>query len=68
MPLKITKGYQLLVAQAEKEIETISVQDALALHGRTSLGLVYGKSPCSNSYPDGGNVRHQWVTAPCAKK
>ena len=40
MPLKITKGYQLLVAQAEKEIETISVQDALALHGSEDVVFV----------------------------
>ncbi len=33
MPLEITKGYQQLVAEAEKEIETISVHDALAMHG-----------------------------------
>ena len=40
MPLKITKGYQWLVAQAEKEIETISVKDALALHGSEDVVFV----------------------------
>ena len=40
MPLKITKGYQSLVAQAEKEIETISVKDALALHGSEDVVFV----------------------------
>jgi len=40
MSLKITKGYQWLVAQAEKEIETISVQDALALHGSEDVVFV----------------------------
>jgi rhodanese-related sulfurtransferase len=33
MPLAIVKGYRQLVAEAEKEIETIGVDDALALHG-----------------------------------
>jgi rhodanese-related sulfurtransferase len=33
MGLHITKGYQQLVAEAEKEIETISVNEALELHG-----------------------------------
>ena len=40
MPLKIIKGYQRLVAQAEKEIETISVQEALALHGNKDVVFV----------------------------
>jgi rhodanese-related sulfurtransferase len=33
MPLDIRVGYKQLVAEAEKEIETISVEDALKLHG-----------------------------------
>ena len=33
MPLNIKKGYKQLVAAAEKEIETISIDDALNLHG-----------------------------------
>ena len=33
MGLNITKGCQQLVAEAEKEIETISVDEALELHG-----------------------------------
>lgn len=38
MGLHITKGYQQLVAEAEKEIETISVNEALELHsGRDVL-------------------------------
>jgi len=40
MPLKITQGYQQLVAQAEKEIETISVNDALALQGSEDVIFV----------------------------
>jgi rhodanese-related sulfurtransferase len=31
MPLEITRGYQQLVAEAEKEVETIAAGDALAL-------------------------------------
>jgi len=33
MPLDITLGYRQLVAQAEEEIETIDVNEALRLHG-----------------------------------
>jgi rhodanese-related sulfurtransferase len=40
MPLKITKGCQQLVAAAEKEIETISVHDALKLHGSRDVVFV----------------------------
>ena len=40
MALHITKGYQLLVAEAEKEIETISVIDALRLHESADLVFV----------------------------
>ena len=40
MALNITKGYRQLVADAEKEIETISVDDALELHGKTDVVFV----------------------------
>jgi len=40
MALNIIKGYQQLVAEAEKEIETISVDDALKLHGITDVVFV----------------------------
>ena len=40
MPLEITKGYRQLVADAEKEIETISVGDALGLHGNDDVVFV----------------------------
>ena len=40
MALNITRGYQQLVAEAEKEIETISVEDALELHGNEELVFV----------------------------
>jgi rhodanese-related sulfurtransferase len=40
MALNITRGYRQLVAEAEKEIETISVEDALELHGKEALVFV----------------------------
>jgi rhodanese-related sulfurtransferase len=33
MPQTIVKGYKQLIAEAEAEIETLSVEDAIALHG-----------------------------------
>jgi rhodanese-related sulfurtransferase len=40
MPLDITKGYRQLVAEAEKEIETISAADALGLQGSDDVVFV----------------------------
>ena len=40
MALNIIKGYQQLVAEAEKVIETISVDDALKLHGSRDVVFV----------------------------
>lgn len=40
MALNIVKGYRQLVAEAEKEIETIGVQEALALHGSDDVVFV----------------------------
>jgi len=40
MALNIIKGYQQLVAEAEKEIETISIDDALQLHGSENVVFV----------------------------
>ena len=40
MALKIIKGYQQLVAEAEKEIETINIEDALELHGNEDVVFV----------------------------
>jgi hypothetical protein len=39
MPLNITKGYQQLVAEAEKEVETVTVEDALATQLSQQMGL-----------------------------
>ena len=40
MTLNIVKGYRQLVAEAEREIETIGVQEALALHGSDDVVFV----------------------------
>ena len=40
MALNIVKGYQQLVAEAEKEIATLSVDDALKLHGNADVVFV----------------------------
>jgi rhodanese-related sulfurtransferase len=40
MPLEIIIGYQQLVAEAEKEIETITVNDALELHDSEEVVFV----------------------------
>ena len=40
MGLNITRGYRQLVAEAEKEIETLTVEQALALHGRDDIVFV----------------------------
>lgn len=40
MPQNITTGFRKLVENAEKEIETISVKDALALSGRDDTVFV----------------------------
>ena len=40
MPQKITTGFRALVDAAEREIETLSVDDARALHGRGDVVFV----------------------------
>ena len=40
MALNITKGYRQLVAEAEKEIETLGIEAALALHGNEDVVFV----------------------------
>ena len=40
MPQEITRGFRALVDAAEREIETIAVDDALKLHGRDDVVLV----------------------------
>lgn len=40
MALEITKGYKQLVAEAEKEIETLGIAEALALHGDEGVVFV----------------------------
>jgi rhodanese-related sulfurtransferase len=45
MPQHIVKGYKSLVAEAEKEIETLSVDDAKALLGSADIVLVDLRDP-----------------------
>jgi rhodanese-related sulfurtransferase len=40
MPQKITTGFRALVEAAEREIETLSIEDARALHGRGDVVFV----------------------------
>ena len=40
MPLEITRGYKQMVAEAEKEIETVGIAEALALHGSDDVVFV----------------------------
>jgi rhodanese-related sulfurtransferase len=40
MPLNIVKGYRELVAEAEREIETVGIEEALALHGSEDVIFV----------------------------
>jgi len=40
MTVEIEKGYRQLVDEAEKEIETLSVEDAMALHGSDDVVMV----------------------------
>ena len=45
MPQNITTGYKALVDAAEREIETISIADAIKLHGRDDVVLVDIRDP-----------------------
>ena len=40
MPQRITLGYRALIEQAEREIETLSLDRAIALHGDPNVVLV----------------------------
>ncbi len=40
MPQRITTGFRALIAEAEREIDTLSVEQALALHGREDVVFV----------------------------
>jgi rhodanese-related sulfurtransferase len=40
MPQKITQGFRALVDAAEREVENLSVEDALKLHGRDDVVFV----------------------------
>ena len=40
MTQKITTGFRALVDEAEREIETLSVEEAMALHGRGDVNFI----------------------------
>ena len=40
MPQKITTGFRAMIDEAEREIDTLSVEEALALHGREDVVFV----------------------------
>ena len=45
MPQKISTGFRALIEDAEREIETLSVADALSLHGRDDVVFVDLRDP-----------------------
>ena len=45
MPQTITTGYKALLEAAEREIETLSVEDAAGLHGRDDVVFVDIRDP-----------------------
>ena len=45
MPQTITTGYRKMLEQAEREIETLSVEDAAKLHGRQDVVFVDLRDP-----------------------
>ena len=63
MEFKITKGYKKLIEEANKEIETVSIEDAISLHKDDSYKFIdlrdfreiqrSGKIPGSFSCPRG---------------
>jgi rhodanese-related sulfurtransferase len=40
MPQKIKHGFRALIDEAEREIETLSVEQAVALHGRDDVAFI----------------------------
>jgi len=45
MPQKITTGFRALVDAAEREIETLTVEEAIAQHGRDEVTFVDLRDP-----------------------
>ena len=45
MPQTITTGYKSLLEAAEREIESLSVEEAIALHGRDDVVFVDIRDP-----------------------
>lgn len=53
MGLNIKKGVKALVAEAEEQIETLSVEDARQLHGRSDVTFIDLRDP-RERWRDGG--------------
>lgn len=53
MPLQIKKGIKQLVAEANAEIETLTVEEAKALHGRDDVTFIDLRDP-RELWRDGG--------------
>ena len=45
MPQKITTGFRALVDAAEREIENLTVEEAIALHGRDDVTFIDVRDP-----------------------
>ena len=45
MPQTITKGFRAMLEEAEREIETLTVEDARKLHGRDDVTFVDIRDP-----------------------
>jgi len=45
MPQKITTGFRALVDAAERDIENLTVEDAIALHGRDDVTFIDVRDP-----------------------
>ncbi len=45
MPQTITKGFRAMLEEAEREVETLSVEEARKLHGRDDVTFVDIRDP-----------------------
>jgi len=45
MPQTITRGFREMLAEAEREVEVLSVEDARKLHGRDDVTFVDIRDP-----------------------
>jgi hypothetical protein len=66
MPQKITTRYQALVDTAEREIETLSVEEALALFGRDDVTFI--DSPYHNRFLRKTSALSSLASAACVRR